>query len=329
MKIDTLSKYSFCELDSYMEIISCCCGKLPLSESFSANSRCEDIAVDGLEEESAVPKNEEMAELLKERFSFKYPSPDMAFLPEKMSVSLMSPTVLDGDDDRVRSSIDDFESVDVVNESFESEESSFEFESNDEERAILPAFAGGAVADESAKRGIATHLFMQFCDLEKLGQNGVIAELKRLTDLGFLSEEDAKRVRVREIESFAHSALFEEMRTAKKVHRELRFNLLLPASDFTQIEEKKQAYKNEKILVQGVIDCIVERVDGSLALYDYKTDRLTREEISNRDLGEKKLRDKHSPQLLLYSKAVEKIFGKTPCRVAVYSLVLGDTVLIK
>jgi ATP-dependent helicase/nuclease subunit A len=204
-----------------------------------------------------------------------------------------------------------------------------EFESNDEERAIMPAFAGGAVADESAKRGIATHLFMQFCDLEKLGQNGVTEELKRLTDLGFLSEEDAKRVRVREIESFARSALFEEMRTAKMVHRELRFNLLLPASDFTQIEEKKQAYKDEKILVQGVIDCIVERVDGSLALYDYKTDRLTRQEISNRDLGEKKLRDKHSPQLLLYSKAVEKIFGKTPCRVAVYSLVLGDTVLIK
>ena len=133
-------------------------------------------------------------------------------------------------------------------------------------------------------------------------------------------------MRIKEIELFGKSKLFSDMRAAKRVWRELRFNVRLPATHFTEDEEKREAYKDKKMLVQGVIDCIVEYPDGTLGLFDYKTDRLTREELSDPNLAEQKLRRAHETQLYYYSLAVERMFGKRPERVEVYSLALGDTV---
>ena len=81
--------------------------------------------------------------------------------------------------------------------------------------------------------------------------------------------------------------------------------------------------------MQGVIDCIVERADGSLALYDYKTDRLLPEERENRELAVERLREKHKTQLNLYARAVESIFGRAPETVAVYSLAMGCLIDVK
>ena len=116
------------------------------------------------------------------------------------------------------------------------------------------------------------------------------------------------------------------MLTAKKIYRELRFNQKLPAELFTEDEERRRALSGETMLVQGVIDCIVEYPDGRLGLFDYKTDRLSKEELENEQLAEKKLRDSHRTQLIFYAEAVKRIFGKEPSRVEVYSLALGRTV---
>ncbi|MBQ8303307.1 MAG: UvrD-helicase domain-containing protein [Clostridia bacterium] len=308
---ENLSEYSFRELDSYMEISLCCLNKRGLCEEEFVGEISERKTDSGLSVEATeiIPERTDakLKDELCRRFEFEYPSPHMTLLPEKMSVSLMSPTVLDGTDGEcVR--------LDAPEE---------------EKRRVLPAFALGSSADESAKRGIATHLVMQFCDLERLDRLGAKEELGRLEKDGFISKEDAERVRLREIEMFRKSKLFSEMLNAKKVWRELRFNVLLPASEFTEDDEKIKAYFGKDILVQGVIDCIIERTDGSLILCDYKTDRLTKEELSNRGLAEEKLRNKHAMQLGLYSLAIERIFEKTPSEVKIYSLPLGDTVSVK
>jgi ATP-dependent helicase/nuclease subunit A len=229
----------------------------------------------------------------------------MTALPEKMSVSLMSPTILDGTDG---------ESLYVG--------------VKDDSPDSLPAFASGGGAEESAKRGIATHLFMQFCDLELLMRGDARTELARLKSLGFISSEDAERVRIREIEMFRKSRLMGEMLSAEKIYRELRFNVYLPATEFTKDEQRILAYEGQDILVQGVIDCIILHRDGSITLCDYKTDRLSREELADRSLAEERLREKHSMQLGLYSLAIERIFDRRPDRVEIYSLPLGDTVSI-
>ncbi len=312
---ENLSEYSFRSLASYQEIILACEGSVPLDEAdfCGASGSQPTERIEAISAETAE-RDDELYEKLVERFTYKYPNDHLTRLPEKMSVSTMSPTVLDGsEEDAPELSLDGEEPIDT---------------SSDEGRKILPAFATGGNADESAKRGIATHLFMQFCDLENLINRGAREELQRLISMGFISSEDGERVRIGEIELFRRSKLIREMLSAKKVHRELRFNVYLPATEFTQDEEKRKAYRDREILVQGVIDCIIEREDGSIALCDYKTDRLTREELADRSLAEKKLRQSHKMQLSLYSMAIEKIFGKAPSSVEVYSLPLGDTVSI-
>ena len=316
---ENLSEYSFRRLASYQEIILACDISSSVAEgdyaTFEKNENVSEIDTRGSENATKSQKNEEITAELARRFSFKYPNIHLTELPEKMSVSKMSPTVLDGtDEESVLFEITTEDSADGADV---------------EEKKMLPSFILGTKADESAKRGIATHLLMQFCDINNLQVNGAAEELKRLCDLGFLSADDAARVRLYEIEMFRKSRLFSDMLKAKKIYRELRFNIRLPATEFTREEEKIFAYKEKDILVQGVIDCIIEEIDGSISIYDYKTDRLTQDELANRALAEKTLREKHSTQLKLYALAVEKIFEKAPKKIEVYSLALGDTVSIK
>ena len=308
---DNLSEYSFRNLASYQEIVISCEGREAISEEdFVGHREPVDIPTEQTDGEvEEIKEDEELSSVLRERFSFVYPNSVLTSLPEKMSVSEMSPTVLDGTDG---------EAVSLEQSDEETEE-----------RVILPAFMVGGKSDESAKRGIATHLFMQFCDFNLLRDKGAAAELDRLVKDSFISKEDGERVRLAEIEKFRHSSLFDEILSAKRVYRELRFNLRLKASMFTEDESKRAALGDREILVQGVIDCIVEHSDGSIALYDYKTDRLTREELGDRTLAEAKLRNKHSMQLGIYSMAVERMFARLPDKVGVYSLPLGDTVSVK
>ena len=312
---DNLSEYSFRGLRSYQEIVLVCEGSFALGAEEFCGLKSADV--EGCEippaQTEQVELDGELYRTLCDRFSYEYHSPYLTVLPEKMSVSTMSPTVLDGSESvELSVSLEDSGRI-VIGDS-------------DDQPAPAPSFIVGSHADESAKRGIATHLFMQFCDLDNLVNSGATAELDRLKRLGFLGNDDADRVRINEIEGFARSALIERMRSAKRVHRELRFNLYLPASEFTADEERKNSLGDRKILVQGVIDCIIECEDGRIILCDYKTDRLTRAELADRSLAEKKLRDKHSMQLGLYSLAIEQIFGRRPSAVQVYSLPLADTV---
>ena len=309
---EDLSHYSLYTLPSMMEIVMVCgeCGVPVSSGNFvkdaddreEADSPSEGDATEALSSEA----REALSSELFKRFSYQYPREHRTRLPEKMSVSRMSPTVLDGT---------------------ESESVSMKVEKS--ERRRLPAFADGSRADESAKRGIATHYFLQFCDLDLLCEYGSERELSRLKASGFISEADSARVRLDEIEMFRRSELFGIMRGAEKIYREFRFNVRLPARHFTENEENRRLLEGEDILVQGVIDCIVLRSDGTLCLYDYKTDRLTREELADRALAEERLRASHKMQLTLYSLAAEQIFGKAPEVLEVYSLPLGDTVSMK
>ena len=254
------------------------------------------------------PYDEELRKNLIARFSYQYPNEHLTVLPEKMSISNLYPTVLDGNEEEPRASIDQPDDTPVPG------------------LGKLPEFITGSSEYESAKRGIATHTFMQFFEVAGFLENGVKAELERLKNEGFISAENADRVRIREIELFRKSKLCREMLDAKKLYREFRFSAMLPASHFTENAEKRELLKKEKILVQGVIDCIIEDAEGRLHLVDYKTDRLTREELSDKSLAQKTLSEKHGLQLSYYALAIEKIFGKRPVSVRVYSLPLGDTV---
>lgn len=301
----TLSPYSARQLSSYLEILLAAGDERALvSESAflaEAPTHATALPVSEKNEEKGEVEAPLSADEYFRRFTYVYPDTAMVDLPEKMSVSEMSPTVLDG-----------------------TEEPSLSYDSG-----AVPAFISGSSARESARRGIATHYFMQFCDLENLKSAGVDAEIERLATEKFISRADAERIRRDEIAAFVRSSLFEDMREAKGLWRELRFNVRLPAVLFTEEEKRGEALSDKELLVQGVIDCIIEYPDGKIGVFDYKTDRLTREELASPTLAEEKMRAAHEEQLYYYSLAVEKMFGKSPSRVEVYSLALGDTVNVK
>lgn len=330
--------------------------------------------IDSEEDSVRQAKYDELARELTERFTFEYAEKLMTVLPEKLSVSALTPTVFDsaydstvelplGANDEVLQLDDenddgeklkktpenvnyDLQNKDKkeefafcgVKEAFENSEKTERFtedvidvtptEMLQDRKNTLPKFMEGSPAEESAKRGIATHYFMQFCNLERFATEGSRRELDRLVTEGFISKADGERVRVRELEAFRRSALLRNMLGATEIYRELRFNLYMPAALFTEDEEKREFYSDKKVLVQGVIDCIYRDERGGLHLVDYKTDRLTREERENRALAEKKMRDAHSLQLSYYALAIKEMFGTEVESISVYSLQLGDEIEI-
>lgn len=263
-------------------------------------SQSEEIASPQIEKSKSA---EELAKILTERFAYKYDAEALTKLPKKMSVSALFPAVLDGTDAEAQNT---YETA--------------------AEKCTVPEFISGKRATESKRRGIATHLFMQFFDVDELERLGASGELERLKQAQFLSDAEAERVRIDEIEAFSRSDLLKKMKSAKRLYREFRFNSALPAETFSENDSLRSQISGKKILVQGVIDCIIENPDGSLEIVDYKTDRLTKNELESTALAEERLRRAHSSQLGYYALAVKEIFGKSPARLSVYSLHLGACV---
>lgn len=260
-----------------------------------------------------------------ENLAFVYPDEALSRLPEKLSVSRLSPAVLDGTEGESISLPDLLPSEDPPTLAL-SREAGEPLVKEPLRSPTLPAFISGKRCDEAALCGTATHLFMQFADFGLLERNGVEEELSRLVGKEFLRPEEASRVRKGEIEGFLRSPLFQKMKNAKRLRRELRFHASLPASLFSADEEKKEALREKTILVQGVIDCILENPDGSYILVDYKTDRLSSYELTHRKAAEEKLIARHRTQLYYYAEALTRMYGKPPAAVSIYSLPLGDEI---
>ena len=275
---------------------------------------------------------------MKRRFDFKYPRMHITLLPGKVSASSLFPRLLDGaGEGETLISTDEVEggsdSITITTPDGKTARK----KSDDKERVdkllraaklgIVPAFMQDERPISATDRGIATHLLFQFCKLDRLKKEGAEAELSHLADDKYLSDEDVKLVRLEEVEAFRNSRLIDEMIAAKELYREFRFNVLLPADIFAT-PEAKPLYKDETVLVQGVIDCLYLDADGEYHLIDYKTDRLTWEQRRNRDAARREMCDRHASQLYYYGLAVERIFGKKPTTREVYSLHLGDTLSV-
>ena len=240
----------------------------------------------------------ESVRILTERFNYRYPHAARTKIPAKLSISRLYPDILD--DTILEESIGEKKLPPL---------------------AAAPRFIENT-GNDAAKRGTATHLFLQFFDFANAAENGAAAELARLTEKHFLTAEDAALVNMAEVEAFLASPIFAEMRAAERLYREQRFNLELPAADFAADARLKEELSGETVLVQGVIDCFFYDTEGNIVLVDYKTDRLPKD----RAAAEEKLRAAHARQLGYYARAIEEICGMPPKRLLIYSLCLGDAV---
>ncbi len=266
---------------------------------YSGISSADADTQEEVEAESNTPDKETVA-IFEKRFGYVYPHAARTKIPAKLSISRLYPDILD--EAVLGSSIG---------------------EKPLPKAADAPQFIKSE-ENLAAKKGTATHLFMQFFDFKNALLHGAEAELARLKEKGFITEEDAALVDLEEVKAFISSPLFERMQKADKIFREQRFNMLLPAAEFAQNEELKAELADEAVLVQGVIDCFFYDNDGEILLVDYKTDRLP----SDRTAAIEKLKSTHSRQLSYYARAIEKICGKAPKEIIIFSLALGEAIIV-
>ncbi|MCI9450097.1 MAG: UvrD-helicase domain-containing protein [Clostridiales bacterium] len=254
---------------------------------------------------------------IRDSIAFEYPYKYLENIPSKFAVSALYPELLDepySEEGVTPSVLTD--RTDNSDEPLEPEQPSQEMP--------YPRFMSGTTDTDPAERGTSTHVVLQFADFPSLSRS-VKDELDRLVKIGFITERMASLVNKKQVEQFARSDLMEEIMSAAMVKREFRFNVLLPAADFTADPElrEKLCEGGESITVQGVFDCVYESNDGRLVLVDYKTDSMSASELRSPELGEEKLKRRHSMQLSYYAKACRLIFGRRPDEIYIYSLALG------
>lgn len=258
---------------------------------------------------------ERLTALFGERFAYVYPHAHLAEIPAKLTVSRLTPSILDENEERERTEMSRTPHLEP---------------DNDPERNRAPRFLSGKTEFEASFSGTATHVFMQFCDFARLRDTSAQTELERLLASGFLTPTMAEAVRLSEIEKFRRSALLTRICRAPIVRREFRFNAALPACDFTKnpsLAEKLRA-DGTNVIVQGVVDCLIVEEDGHAVLLDYKTDRLTREELGDPALAAQKLLARHASQLQYYRAVCAAMLGRHVDECLIYSLPLGDTIAV-
>lgn len=258
-------------------------------------AECDDMTVD------------EYKHIIKERFDFRYPSMYLTKIPAKLSVSELYPSILDKTD--TSAALKSANEVRVLRE-----RPMFMEESPDKASA--------------AERGTATHVFMQFCDFSRTERYGVKNELLRLVTENFIPSSSAELVYINQVETFFNGQLYAEIKSSLKIWREIRFNIKLPASDFSTDVKTKELVTGEYILVQGVIDCFFYDKNDRLVIVDYKTDYISRETRENPDKAKSILTERHRLQLSYYKAACERITRRPVDAVYIYSFGLGDTIEI-
>ena len=161
----------------------------------------------------------------------------------------------------------------------------------------LPDVFGAQRKLTAGEKGVATHTVMQFINFERTGNlEDIELEVQRIAALGQLNAQQAAAVNRKSILKFFQSEIGQRICQAKNILREFRFSLLVDAADFYP------EAGDEKLLLQGVVDCCIEDGD-ELTIVDYKTDNVTAETLET-------VSEHYRPQLQAYALALSRITGK-------------------
>lgn len=255
-------------------------GKLPFGYVLSAKSFCDWVLPVAKESENWIVRNfasnsikpcpekeiEEKSDEIPENINitdileYKYPYSEAALLPSKVSVSELKAL---------------------------------------EQTAIIPKPA--FLSDSSisgAGYGTVIHSVLEgLVPTANMDLDYIKSEILRLVSSGKLQAEDAKLVNPKKILDFYRSDIGKRIIKSPNVSREQAFEILAPVS---LIYPDSKNDTDEKIILQGVIDCWFTEDDG-IVLLDYKTDSFW-------DVSE--IHQKYDRQLELYAYALEKITGK-------------------
>ena len=179
-----------------------------------------------------------------------------------------------------------------------------------------PAFLAGAKPLDGAAAGTATHALMQFMDFScEATAFAVREEIARVLLKRQLTPAQAAAIRVDEVARLLRSPLGARLRESE-LHREYRLTLLMAARELDAA-----AAEGEQIMLHGVVDCWFEKPDGTVAVLDFKTDRVYGAALRRRA-------EEYRPQVDAYSLALGRILGKPVSERLLYFFSEGETVAL-
>ena len=157
------------------------------------------------------------------------------------------------------------------------------------------AFAGGKDTERSF--GNTVHAIMEHIQYGRCRTlSGVEQEMERLTQEGFVCAEDVKSVDPNMIFRFFETTLGQQFMDAPELLREFKFSVLLDGEAYTG------GLTEDKVLLQGVVDCALVEDDG-ITVVDFKTDRVTEETLLQAV-------DTYRYQVKAYCDALTRIYNK-------------------
>ena len=137
---------------------------------------------------------------------------------------------------------------------------------------------------------------MQYIHFENLcTTDDVKRELTRLVSENFITAEQAEMIDVSVLMRFFQSEIGKKFASSKTLLREFKFSVLDDAEKYIT------GIANEKILLQGVVDCAMLESDG-ITIIDFKTDKVSPETIVS-------VSEQYSSQVKAYASALQKIYS--------------------
>ncbi len=142
----------------------------------------------------------------------------------------------------------------------------------------------------NAVHGVMQHIRFENCE----SAQSIVQELLRLQESGYLTAQQTEAVRVNQLLAFFKSALGQKLRSGVHVLREFKFSILDDGQNYGE------GLENEKILLQGVVDCALLEEDG-ITVIDFKTDYVTEDTVDARA-------EHYCPQVQTYAHAMSRVY---------------------
>ncbi|GAW91170.1 helicase-exonuclease AddAB subunit AddA [Calderihabitans maritimus] len=204
----------------------------------------------------------------------------------------------------------------------------FDYQDADREAVFLayrpqlaerPRFLQQSTELTGAEKGLAFHLVMQHLDLSRpLDEEEIKRQVEAMVFREILTEEQARAVRVEDVVTFFQHPLGTRIQQSyRSLRREVPFSLGLPAREVYP-DLPPEVAGEDRVLVQGIIDCFLEEEDGFLLL-DFKTDR-----FGSRKLPEAV--ERYRVQINLYARALQAIYRKPVKEAYIYFVALARAV---
>ena len=163
----------------------------------------------------------------------------------------------------------------------------------------LPTLSADPANLSGAEKGTITHFVLLHLDMKKTSSfEEIESQIERMTEENIISSVQKEAVDISSILKFAQSDLGKQLKDAVMVKKEFSFYSEISAKELYP-EDNSQ----EKILIQGTMDCFFKEANGNIVLLDYKTDKVSEDGAVERGKT-------YYTQLKLYKDALETILGQ-------------------